>query len=91
MTGRGFTMVREWNAWQKGGGMYKGLNTTWKTPTNQLFEVQVHTAESYALKEEVHGLYEEFRAVTTTPERRKEVEALMKQKWGRVPTPEEME
>ena len=43
---------------------YKGINCVFKTPGGQMFELQFHTGESFAVKERVnHGLYEVDRGL----------------------------
>lgn len=41
---------------------YKGVNTRWRSPEGQLFEIQFHTPESHETKERTHGMYEVMRA-----------------------------
>lgn len=84
---RGFKAMPQprWNAWGADG--YKGLNMTFRSPTGQLFEVQFHTPESFALKTELHGLYEEWRN-PSTPARRAAVARAMNERYGTVAIPE---
>ena len=42
------------------GNIYKGINNNYSY-NGYLFEIQFHTQESFALKQEIHGEYEEFR------------------------------
>lgn len=45
-----------------GGERYQGLNTGWRSPSGQIFELQFHTPTSFALKDEVtHVVYEAAR------------------------------
>jgi hypothetical protein len=49
------------NAWQNAEG-YVGINSFWRDrATGQVFEVQIHTPESYRVTKETHGLYEVIR------------------------------
>jgi hypothetical protein len=64
---RGFEHVRSKNFW--GGEGYQGLNSVWRDPvTGQQFEVQFHTAQSYAAKSETHVLYKQERLPGTPPD-----------------------
>ena len=85
---RGFKAMTQprWNAWGSDG--YKGLNMTFRSPTGQLFEVQFHTPESFAVKTELHGLYEEWRKPSTPPARRAELSRVMNERYGAVAIPE---
>lgn len=55
----GYTLVRSTNTWDSPD--YKGINTRWSTPEGPLFEVQFHTPDSFAAKQETHELYEKIR------------------------------
>ncbi len=46
---------------------YKGVNTRWRNPAGQLFEVQFHTADSFAAKQFTHEAYERLRNTSTDP------------------------
>ncbi|MEV4440680.1 hypothetical protein AB0K09_16965 [Streptomyces sp. NPDC049577] len=51
----------EKNTWQD--PVYKGVNTTWRnSATDEKFELQFHTPESFKAKSENHGLYEISRS-----------------------------
>lgn len=45
---------------------YKGLHLNFITPSGLNLEIQVHSNESFMIKQKSHTLYEELRAVTTT-------------------------
>ncbi|MGA4837552.1 ATP nucleotide 3'-pyrophosphokinase [Streptomyces sp. G45] len=63
------------NTWGSEKG-YRGLNSGWRAPrSRQLFEVQFHTPASKWAQEVTHKLYEEQRLPTTTPERKRELQA----------------
>jgi hypothetical protein len=86
---QGYVLKNEWNAWDKAAATgYKGVNSTFTTPEGQVFELQFHTPESFAMKSELHAMYEEWRASGTTPERRAELEAIMRDNFNTVPVPE---
>jgi hypothetical protein len=87
MQGAGFEPVKFKNLWGDEG--YKGINSFWKDPeTGHIFEVQFHTPESFGAKMDAHGLYEEMRLPTTSPERAAELQAQMNKGFADVPAPE---
>lgn len=86
----GYTFVKQGNAWaepERFGGLYRGINTTFRTRDGLDFEVQFHTRESLAMKQELHILYEEYRDPATPPARRAELEADLRRRAGMVPVP----
>jgi hypothetical protein len=59
LAGDGYELIRRANRW--GGGEYKGVNTRWDDPhSNQSFEVQFHTPESWEAKQRTHETYEKI-------------------------------
>lgn len=51
-----------------------GSVSTWVDHTGQRFEVQFHTPDSFAMKDQVlHPLYEESRLATVTDDRKTEL------------------
>ena len=52
------------NSWES--TQYKGINTRWRTPANQIYEVQFHTPDSFSAKELTHDSYERIRSLATT-------------------------
>lgn len=55
------------NYWLDSRSPYNGINSTLTAPSGQRFEVQYHTAESYALKNgRLHALYEKQRIIADT-------------------------
>ena len=71
-----FDQDRVKNTWES--PVYRGLNTTARTPDGKAFELQFHTPESFDLKENIqHPLYEEARLTTTSPERVDELNSQM--------------
>jgi hypothetical protein len=57
----GYTKVKVKNTF-KPGSPYKGINTTFRAPDGQPFELQFHTPESFNTKQNLtHGMYEELR------------------------------
>jgi hypothetical protein len=91
MEAAGYKFVKEGNAWAEpgrfGGGQYRGINATFKTPDGLEFEVQFHTVESHAMKQETHPLYEEIRDPKTPKARKLELEDEQRRRWGTVPYP----
>ncbi|MEU7062661.1 ATP nucleotide 3'-pyrophosphokinase [Streptomyces sp. NPDC053429] len=75
------------NTWGRTAG-YKGLNTGWRAPrSGQLFEVQFHTPASKHAQEVTHLLYEEQRLPSTSPDRKKELQAQQDAVFAAVPVP----
>ncbi|WP_381561533.1 ATP nucleotide 3'-pyrophosphokinase [Streptomyces eurythermus] len=76
------------NTWGRASG-YKGLNTGWRAPrSGQLFEVQFHTPASKHAQEVTHLLYEEQRLPSTSPARKKELQAQQDAMFAAVPVPQ---
>ncbi|MEU2391411.1 ATP nucleotide 3'-pyrophosphokinase [Streptomyces sp. NPDC007369] len=75
------------HTWGRTSG-YKGLNTGWRAPrSGQLFEVQFHTPASKHAQEVTHLLYEEQRLPSTSPARKKELQAQQDAEFAAVPVP----
>ncbi len=56
----GYELVKFKDTWGDEG--YKGINSSWVDPaTNRVFEVQFHTAESFAAKTASHDIYDALR------------------------------
>lgn len=75
-----YTVVRVKNTFKE-GAVYKGVNTLVKDPHGNIFELQFHTPQSVAIKEnELHKLYEKQRMLDKKSDRRKwdELEEKMK-------------
>jgi len=87
----GYRVDRGINAWMPDAkpfdGTYRGLNTIFRNGEGLLIEVQFHTPQSYALKMEIHPLYEEMRAPNTTAERRAEITRTLRERWTGTMTP----
>ena len=74
------------NTWRK-NVVYKGINTT-IIKNGQVFELQFHTEQSFNLKNnELHKLYEEAREISTSTERRAELQRQMVELSRQIPTP----
>lgn len=60
----GFKVVKVKNTWGSKKNPYRGVNTNIVSPDGQIFEMQFHTPESFALKNgEMHKLYEAQRQI----------------------------
>ncbi|BCJ38206.1 hypothetical protein Athai_57090 [Actinocatenispora thailandica] len=74
------------NTW--GGEKYKGINSFWHDPrTGQVFEVQVHTPESFAAKMDTHEIYERQRT-TGDPAEAARLQEQQNEIFRQVPVPE---
>jgi hypothetical protein len=58
MRTRGYEL-RVKNYWDRAD--YKGINIAVKDKTGKTFELQLHTKESLAIKDDLHALYEQYR------------------------------
>jgi hypothetical protein len=68
---QGFELELRRNSWDN--EEYKGVNSRWRDPaSSQTFEVQFHTDESWAAKQQTHVAYE-LIASATTPANEKEL------------------
>lgn len=62
----GFRVIKFRNAW--GGKFYQGINVQLLSPNGMRMELQFHTAQSYAIKQASHEVYEIRRSPQSTPE-----------------------
>ena len=87
-------MRKIWNAWMEVGtendSGYRGINVTIISSQKQKFELQFHTAESFRVKTETHGLYEEKRDLTTSLNKRLELNETMKKIAHKIERPKEV-
>lgn len=60
---KGYNVSGVKNYWLEPTSAYKGINTNIITPDGYEFELQFHTEHSLEIKEEMHSVYEEFRAL----------------------------
>lgn len=58
LTNSGYDHIETKPSWA--AGEYKGVNTSWREPSGLIFEVQFHTPESWAAKQETHDAYEKI-------------------------------
>lgn len=84
---RGYESVGLKNTWGAPG--YQGINSTWKSPDGQLFELQHHTPTSFETKMSTHEMYEEERLPGTSTERKIELAIAQRDLFSRVPVPDE--
>ena len=88
---RGGQIIAEENSWGHHDD-YSGLHYVLMNPPGLYYELQLHTYDSFRIKQDVvHPLYEEFRDPRTSPERRDELWTAMCEIWERVPIPEGVE
>jgi hypothetical protein len=86
----GYEKIAVKNSFEE-GSRYMGINTTFKSPEGQIFELQFHTPESFNVKQNLtHTLYEEFRLPSTTAERRLELQQQMNQITDTITIPPEI-
>lgn len=63
--------------------VYHGYNTVWLDPeTNTRFEVQFHTPETYAAKDQVHLVYERYRTLPASHPERQSLWSQMSSMWA---------
>lgn len=62
----------------KQGGSYQGLNSNWIDKSGKVFELQVHTPESFYIKDKInHVFYEEWRLLPDSSLRKLELNDIM--------------
>ena len=62
----GYQVMKFNNAW--GGKYYQGVNVQLESPDGVPVELQLHTPQSFAIKQASHGVYEIRRDPASTPE-----------------------
>ncbi|GAA1780975.1 hypothetical protein [Actinomadura chokoriensis] len=82
---KGNEMVFCRNSWD--APEYKGVNTRWRTPDGQLFEVQFHTPESFEAKQLTHKAYERQRNPLTSGQERVKLKAFQREVSAGIPVP----
>ncbi len=70
---------------------YRGVHINAKSPNGQPFEMQIHSDVSMEAKEKGHPLYEEYRNVNTSPERKLELDRQMNEIYSAVPMPKNID
>jgi hypothetical protein len=72
--------------WQDNDDDYNGVNSVWRTPDGVAVEIQFHTPESFDIKNENHGRYEQFR-VSNDPDEQLRLWDEMVEPWQAAPRP----
>jgi len=85
MERHGCEMELSRNSWDS--PQYKGINTRWRTPAGQLFEVQFHTPESFEAKQLTHTAYERIRSPTASDQERDELYEFQSEVSASIPVP----
>ncbi|TQL02662.1 hypothetical protein [Cellulomonas sp. SLBN-39] len=85
LTEAGFTPVSWKNTFGQPG--YQGINSAWRSPDGQVFELQFHTPTSFDVKMRGHDLYEQLRLPNLSAHDRARLEAEMQRLFDTVPTP----
>ncbi|MGH9210631.1 MAG: hypothetical protein ACRD2C_08100 [Acidimicrobiales bacterium] len=82
----GYELLVLRNSW--GGAEYKGINCRWLDPdSGQRFEIQFHTPESWAAKQETHEAYEKIDNQRTPQDERQRLRAMQAERSARIPVP----
>ncbi len=66
---------------------YKGLHMNFISPQGQVIEMQIHSEESFNIKQQGHELYEKIRAVSTPVEEKERLQPMIKELHGKVIDP----
>lgn len=74
LSAQGYTIERFRNAW--GGRYYQGVNVQLKNPDGVPVELQLHTPQSFAIKQASHGVYEIRRDPRATDEEKEKARRL---------------
>jgi hypothetical protein len=77
------------NYWPRGDN-YSGVNAVLVAPDGLEWELQFHTAESFAIQRRDHELYEELRKDETPVEAKRELYKKMAAPWEKVPIPKDL-
>ncbi len=86
LVGRGHRVLEVKNYWP-GGDSYSGVNSILRAPGGLLFELQFHTAASFAVKSQTHARYEAYRRPETSAAEKRRLFAEMAAPWFSVPIP----
>lgn len=87
LTEQGHEMMLSRNSWDN--PTYKGINSRWRTPEGQIFEVQFHTPESFQAKQQTHRAYEAIRNPLTEESERRALQEEQRRISSEVPLPGE--
>ena len=85
---RGYEIEEVDNKYLDKGSDYHGVHISAKDPrSGQVFELQVHSKESMAVKEQLHPMYEKSRATDCDPKVKKTLHYRMKNLSAGLPDP----
>ena len=88
---RGYTIMEVDNKYLNKEGRYKAIHINAVSPDGQSFELQVHSDKSMEANNATHVLYEEWRNVSTSAERKAELFAEIKAIYDALPVPRGIE
>lgn len=74
LSASGYRIEKFNNAW--GGKYYQGINVQLTSPAGVPIELQLHTPQSFAIKQASHGVYEIRRSADATPEEKAKAKRL---------------
>ena len=84
----GYTVYKFKNYWAKKDVSYKGINVFFRSKDGVIFELQFHTPDSYATKEQKnHANYEIIRSETSTEQEKAEATQKQDALFALVPVP----
>jgi hypothetical protein len=88
----GYTVYKFKNYWAKKDVSYKGINVIFRSKGGVIFELQFHTPDSYATKEQKnHANYEIIRSETSTEQEKAEATQKQDALFALVPVPSGVE
>lgn len=82
---KGYVVVKFKNTWDN--DIYKGINTNIKAPSGIVFELQLHTPDSFEVKENNHRYYEIARSEDATEEEVAEATRIMRENCANLEIP----
>jgi hypothetical protein len=92
LTDAGLELYEHKNAWADESKEYQGVNSSWMDPQwGKLFEVQMHTPDSWNSKQESHWAYEIAGAPSSSPGDRAAALIEQAQIFSGVPIPPEVQ
>jgi hypothetical protein len=92
LTDAGFELHERKNAWIDATKAYQGVNSSWLEPERgRLFEVQMHTPDSWMAKQESHPAYEIAEARSSSPKERADALREQDRIFAKVPIPPDVQ
>lgn len=79
------------NFYAKDDAPYKGIHIIGKTPSGEYSEVQIHSVDSLAVKNQNHVDYEVYRDSTRSPSDRKKAQTACKQRSSKLSAPKDLD